>query len=611
MDEILTSLGQRFGVLAESDTHQLSVIARNADVAVGDLFLLPCRRGADRIYVFRATQYANVMNRTLEMNDVARNKLTMPDSYLAEDLAEERLIELKGLVLGHAEEGAPGQWSFHRPRRLPQHLGDVFRVDGRDPRTAEVLRTLLRSQLGDSGLYVGDLLAGETALVGVPVYVPPSALSHHIGVFGRTGCGKSNVMMVLLRAVLHHNARIAGEPGSGPRASVLAIDPHDEFRTWHRATGGADGIRGIVEGYTDAERAALVEPFYYLSARDVGGAGNDGLERRVLLSRADVVPDDLVSIAEFSEQQVAFAHRFYALHGEAWVSRLLIGDTDDDQDDAEQGGDYLPGTVAAVRRRVGFLRHGATRVFTRFDPEAGFAYTSLLPDIVCALERGRVLVVDTTLMTEMEQFLLTTVVARVLFSLRRALRSAGTVDRLDDEIHRALGSDPAAHLVGMRTFAEEIVRRAHSGDLPYIAEGALLPPDRLPYVNVVVEEAPSVLNPARMRFGSVFRDISRQGRKFGIGLTVVSQQVSEIDQGILTQLNTELTMALGNEPERREAIRNASGDLYGFEKELQVMARGQALLTASYRDVPLPIQAPDFDRLAGAGAAEQAPPDER
>ncbi|NIN67642.1 MAG: hypothetical protein GTO63_23660, partial [Anaerolineae bacterium] len=98
--------------------------------------------------------------------------------------------------------------------------------------------------------------------------------------------------------------------------------------------------------------------------------------------------------------------------------------------------------------------------------------------------------------------------------------------------------------------------------------------DKLPFVNVVVEEAPSILNPQRMKFGSVFRDISRQGRKFGIGLTVISQQVSEIDQGVLTQINTELTMSLGNEIERKEAIRNASADLFGFQRELQVMSKG-------------------------------------
>ncbi len=54
-------------------------------------------------------------------------------------------------------------------------------------------------------------------------------------------------------------------------------------------------------------------------------------------------------------------------------------------------------------------------------------------------------------------------------------------------------------------------------------------------------------------------------------------------------------MGLGNETERREAIRNASSDLGGFERELQVMSKGQVLLTTSYKDVPIPVQVPEFN----------------
>ena len=57
-------------------------------------------------------------------------------------------------------------------------------------------------------------------------------------------------------------------------------------------------------------------------------------------------------------------------------------------------------------------------------------------------------------------------------------------------------------------------------------------------------------------------------------------------------------MSLGNENERREAIRNASADLMGFERELQVMDKGQVILSASYKDIPLPIQVPRFDCMA-------------
>src|SRR5262245_33851715 len=148
LDELLTVLGPRFGVLAESSTTQLTVIARNSDVAIGDLFILPCRRGPDRMYVFRAMEYANPLNRTIVMGDVARNKLTMPDSYFAEDLAEEQLVELRGVVLGYSQlDPGTGLWLFNRPRRLPQHLTDVFQVDPARAESGTAVGELLRSQL--------------------------------------------------------------------------------------------------------------------------------------------------------------------------------------------------------------------------------------------------------------------------------------------------------------------------------------------------------------------------------------------------------------------------------------------------------------------------------
>ncbi len=82
---------------------------------------------------------------------------------------------------------------------------------------------------------------------------------------------------------------------------------------------------------------------------------------------------------------------------------------------------------------------------------------------------------------------------------------------------------------------------------------------------------------------------------FEIDFKAISQQVTEIDHGVLTQLNTELTMSLGNEGEHKEAVRNASADFFGFERELYVIGRGQAIVSASWKNIPLPIEAPKFD----------------
>src|SRR5205814_63324 len=126
-------------------------------------------------------------------------------------------------------------------------------------------------------------------------------------------------------------------------------------------------------------------------------------------------------------------------------------------------------------------------------------YESLLPDVLCALEHGRVLIVDTTLLGELEQFLLNTVVARALFSLRRALRLAGSPGRLRAEIASAFGVDEENGRVGQRSLVAALSDRLERGDLPYVVEGRVRTPDELPLVHILVEEAPSVLNPERMK----------------------------------------------------------------------------------------------------------------
>ena len=645
LEDIIKALGgkkNRFGILAKSDTTQLTVIANNVDVAVGDMFLLPCERGQkeleevdgeeskdaspgatiQRIYVFRTTEYANIMNRTLEMNDVARNKLTMDDSYFSKELQKETLLELRGMVVGYAQfngsSTSPG-WDFFRPRRLPSHLTEVYRVEKIH---ASVIRELLASQLEADGIRVGHLLIGEKPMdpvkiggkedPGVEVRMPIKAIATHLGIFGRTGTGKSNLMMVLVESFLRHNEKVHSGKVKETPVSLFAIDPHDEFCRWHESQTKLPkhgGVRQIVEGYDKKQKQALVAPFYYLTARPLGhDEKKDPLMKRLRLSYADITPGDLLSVLDFSEQQSMFVHAYYGRRGQDWVYELANLSLPDIQ--SKLGTlTFTEGTIEAVQRRLSFLT-ATESAFEKFHSDSASecdTYTSLLPDIICALETGRVLVVDSSHLGELEQFLITTIVARLLFSLRRALRSAESDKMIEAAIRQALDNGdapgtPNKTKIGLRELAKELVRRLTEGEfrLPYLnpkAENGKRSLDELPLVSVVVEEAPSVLNPARMKFGSVFRDISRQGRKFRVGLTVVSQQVTEIDAGILSQINTQLILALGSDSERREAVKIASADLSGFQRELQVMDTGQLIFSASYKQLPLPVKVPNFDAI--------------
>jgi hypothetical protein len=73
--------------------------------------------------------------------------------------------------------------------------------------------------------------------------------------------------------------------------------------------------------------------------------------------------------------------------------------------------------------------------------------------------------------------------------------------------------------------------------------------------------------------------------------------VSVLDNVILSQMNTEINLRLGNEREIKACIENASVNISGFENEFRVMSRGEAIFTASYREMPIPIRIPLFDTV--------------
>ena len=69
---VLEVLGnEAYGVLAGASTSEIVVYARNFDTSIGDLFLIPSDRGGERVYIFRMTQYANVLRREEDGTNVA------------------------------------------------------------------------------------------------------------------------------------------------------------------------------------------------------------------------------------------------------------------------------------------------------------------------------------------------------------------------------------------------------------------------------------------------------------------------------------------------------------------------------------------------------------
>lgn len=564
-----------FGILAGASGTRMAVYARSEDFALGDLFLVPSTRGTPEIHIFRMTGHCDALR--ADETAVSADKDIRPG-----DFAPEKLVELSGVFLGCSRESGH-TWQFVPPRRLPERAARVYHI-GRDgaARTAVqiCLRELLHRQI-EGGIYLGDLLVGETPMREIPVCIPGRCLSRNLGIFGR---GTGDFLRVLMRSVLENNRRLSQANGEEQKmdespVSLLVVDPLDELGGWR--PGAPYGLCAIAAELSPAERKTLLEPFCYLSARrqDLLDAVERfmGLGRRIVFHRRDLVPDDLVPVLALCDRTAAAAVAIADEQGEHWIGAVLNGKVEPDERVVHRA------DLAALNRRLSFLAGDRSELVPKNEN-----YVSCLAEVVTALDRGRVLVVDTSLMSETEQHLLTVVTARVIFGVRRALHASCDVADF-------LGGAP-----GSRRFARgELDRRLHGmasfkarfkklvrGDSPYLERGALISPCRLPVVDIVVAEAPHVLSSATMR------EIARYGEKFGVGLTVVARQITEIDPAVLGRIDTGIFLAPVAEAERR-ALRSGVA-MRGLTAELPVLDAGQAVLSAGHRSPPLPLQLPEF-----------------
>ena len=170
-----------------------------------------------------------------------------------------------------------------------------------------------------------------------------------------------------------------------------------------------------------------------------------------------------------------------------------------------------------------------------------------------------------------------------LTDILKKLESGGKVI-----IDTSLYSDQVELLVG-----SIIINEALNKYKFYKQEGTL---EEKPVLNVLIEEAPRVLGAEAMASGSnIYGDVAREGRKFRIGLTAITQLTSLIPRTVLANMNTKII--LGNElkQEREAIITSASQDLSQDDQNIASLDVGEAIVSSNFTRFAIPIQIPLFE----------------
>jgi DNA helicase HerA-like ATPase len=86
---------------------------------------------------------------------------------------------------------------------------------------------------------------------------------------------------------------------------------------------------------------------------------------------------------------------------------------------------------------------------------------------------------------------------------------------------------------------------------------------------------------------SAVRRIAKEGRKYGVGVMVVSQRPSEIDPTILSQCGTVIAMRLANDTDRGQVTGIASDSLKSLFDILPILRTGEAIIVGEAVSLPM------------------------
>jgi hypothetical protein len=382
----------------------------------------------------------------------------------------------------------------------------------------------LTKVMGD--IEVGVMRTGQGVLKDVPVKIPSKILPQHMGVFATTGMGKSNFMKTFCASCMKMQ-----------KFGLLIVDPHGEYVRGGPSSTGTPTL-GLVH-YNAGMGGLMV---FTTSEADQKKYSLNSL----WLDYDDFRMTDLGLLYELSPPQWDVVESLDEFSGRESILFFLATDVTSLQDVVRSGqytgaypkiaeklAPFHPGTLIVIQRRIKNIVTGNRKFFR----ESGSCVTEILRH----LHNNKVVLIDIPRMGERsELFVLSMIARKILQSHRKSAEEFG------------IEQDPVEQK----------------------------------QVLITIEEAQRVLGSSGSST-QVFRECAMEGRKFGVGLCVVTQQPKNVDPKVLAQINTFVVMGLGDRGDRDIIIGSAKQDLSKMEIEIQTLDQGDAIISTI--GIPFPV----------------------
>lgn len=249
-------------------------------------------------------------------------------------------------------------------------------------------------------------------------------------------------------------------------------------------------------------------------------------------------------VVDFSDPQTQALNIYYKDFGKKWIEAIIL-------ERRLENASFRDDTLAVIKRQLLYLLNlefsqNQLSCNGVFDIQAG---ETTISDICSELEQSNTVIIDTSNFSGSVELLIGSLISTELFNKYKNYKIKG---KLDDK----------------------------------------------PVISIVLEEAPRVLGKEILEKGSnIFATIAREGRKFKIGLTAITQLPSLIPRQILANMNTKIILGIEMKPERQAIIESASQDLSEDDKNIASLDKGEAIITSNFTKFATPVSIPFFDDL--------------
>jgi hypothetical protein len=433
--------------------------------------------------------------------------------------------------------------------------------------TADDLNTIYGRVARRSGTVSVGQIAGSS---GIPAELNVSGMvSRHTVVVGSTGSGKSNLVAVLLEAV---------SGGVFPSARTLVVDPHGEYAS---AVGDRAAVFRVSPDASKGERQLRVPfwalPFEHLCALTLGPlqANHEAVIREIVVDlklassqklkqappASAVTADSPIpfSLKKLWHDLDEFEGMTFSVAGNGQNDTTMYAPIDAGDPEALKPTRYPPASphnqapYYNAKRR--FIDRQLTMMRTRLkDPRFAFLFN---PAGGCAPD------------------------------------SEGKIGSdLDAVVSEWVGHEKPITVLDVSGIPSE-VRATIVGTMLRVVYDCLLWAGSLPVSGrnqplfIVLDEAHLFVPDDRRSLAhDTLAMIAKEGRKYGIGLMLVTQRPSELDKSVMSQCGSLIALRLTNGADRAHVAAAVPDDLGGLIEQLPTLRTGEGLFLGEVLPIP-------------------------